>query len=84
MQRKVDSFERRNIRTFALNIRPTIAKNEEIFTKTKLKLLSIIIGKRRLKWFDKVARTDPSTSACSDLHYALEELRRPRERPMKT
>ena len=27
---------------------------------------------------------DPSTSACSALHYALEEFRRPRGRPPKT
>ena len=31
-----------------------------------------------------LARMDPSTSACSTLHYALEELRRPRGRPQKT
>ena len=50
MQRKVDSFQRRIIRTFVLNIRsPTIVKNEEIFTKTKLEPWSIIIGKRRIK-----------------------------------
>ena len=85
MQRKVDSFQRRIIRTFALNVRwPTIVKNEEIFTKTKLEPWSIIIGKRRLKWFGKIARMDPSTSARSALHYALEEFRRPRRRPPKT
>ena len=39
------------------------------------------MGKKRLKWFDKVARIDPSRSA---LHYALEEFRRPRGRPPKT
>ena len=38
IQRKVDSFQRRIIRTFLLNFRwPTIVKYEEIFTKTKLK-----------------------------------------------
>ena len=85
MQRKVDSFQRRFIRTFVLNVRwPTIAKNEEIFTKTKLESWSIIIGKRRLKWFGKISRMDPSTSARSPLHYALEEFRRPRGRPPKT
>ena len=85
MQRKVDSVQRRIVRTFVLNVGwPTVVKNEEIFTKTKLELRSIIIGKRRLKWFGKVARMDPSTSACSALHYALEEFRRPRGRPPKT
>ena len=85
MQRKVDSFERRIIRTFALNVRwPTIVKNEDIFTKTKLEPWSIIIGKRRLKWFGKIAQMDPSTSARSALHYVLEEFRRPRGRPPKT
>ena len=85
MQRKVDSFQRRIIRTFVLNVRwPTIVKNEEIFTKTKLEPWSIIIGKRRLKRFGKITRMDPSTSARSALHYALEEFRRPRERPPKT
>ena len=48
MHRKVNSFQRRIIRTFVLNVRwPTIVKNEEIFTKTKLEPWSIIIGKRR-------------------------------------
>ena len=75
MQRKVDSFLRRIIRTFVLNAQwPTIVKNEEIFTKTKLEPWSIIIR----KWFGKTARIDPSTSARSALHYALEEFRRPR------
>ena len=47
MQRKVDSFQRRIIRTFVLNVRlPAIVKDEEIFTKTKLEPWSIIIGKR--------------------------------------
>ena len=83
MQRKVDSFQQQIIRTFVLNVRwPIIVKNE-IFTKTKLKPWSIIIGKRRLKWFGKVPRMDPSTSARSALHYALEEFRRPRGRPPK-
>ena len=59
-------------------------KNEEIFTQTKLEPWSIIIEKRRLKWYGKVARMDPSTSARSALHYALEEFRRPIGRPQKT
>ena len=85
MKRKVDSFQRRIIRTFVLNVRwPTIVKKEEIFTKTKLEPWSIIIGKRCLKWFGKTARMDPSTSARSVLRYALEEFRRPRGRPPKT
>ena len=84
MQRKVDPFQQQIIRTFVLNVRwPTIVKNE-IFTKTKLKPWSIIIGKRRLKWFGKVPRMDPSTSARSALHYALEEFRRPIGRQHKT
>ena len=85
MQRKVDSFQRRIIATLVLNVQwPTNVKNIEIFTKTKLEPWSIIIGKRRLKWFGKEARVDPSTSARSALHYALEEFRRPRGRPPKT
>ena len=36
MQRKVDSFQGRIIRTFVLNVRwPTIVKNQEIFAETK-------------------------------------------------
>ena len=85
MQHKVDSFQRRIIRTFVLNVRwPTKVKNEEIFTKSKLEPWSIIARKRCLKWFGKVSRMDPSTYAHSALHYALEELRRPRRRPPKT
>ena len=85
MQREVDSFQRRIIRTFVLNVRlPAIVKDEEIFTRTKLEPWSIIIGERRLKWFGKIARMDPSTSAHSALHYALEQFRRPRGRPPKT
>ena len=85
MQRKVDFFQRRIIRAFVLNVRwPTIVKNEEIFTKTKLEPWSIITGKRRLKWFGKIAQMNPSTSARSALHYALEEFRRPRGRSPKT
>ena len=72
MQRKVDSFQRQIIRTFLLNVRrPTIVKNKKTFTKTKLEPWFIIIGKRRLKWFGKIARIDLFTSAHSALHYAL-------------
>ena len=83
MQLKVD-FQRRIIRIFVLNVQwPTIVKNEK-FYQTKLESWSIIIEKRRLKWFGKVTRMDPSTSARSALHYSLEEFRRPRGRPPKT
>ena len=85
MQRKVDSFQRRIIATLVLNVQwPTNVKNREIFTKTKLEPWSIIIEKRRLKWFGKIVRMDLSTSTRSTLHYALEEFRRPRGRPSKT
>ena len=37
MQSKVDSFLRRIIRTFILNVRwPAIVKDEEIYAKTKV------------------------------------------------
>ena len=48
VQRKVDSFRRRIIKIFVMNVPwPTIVKNEEFFTKKKLEPWSIIIGKRR-------------------------------------
>ena len=85
MQSKVDSFHRRINRTFVLNVgRPAIVKIEKKFSKAKLEAWSITIEKRRLKWFGKTARMDPSTPARSALHYALEEFRRPRGRPPKT
>ena len=85
MQSKVDSFHRRINRTFVLNVgRPAIVKIEKNFSKAKLEAWSITIEKRRLKWFGKTARMDPSTPARSALHYALEEFRRPRGRPPKT
>ena len=66
MQPNVDSFQRRIIRTLVLNVRwSTIVKNEVTFTKTKLEPWSIIIGKRRLKWFSNIGRMDPSTTALS-------------------
>ena len=49
----------------------------------KLEPWSIIIRKRHIKWFGKIARMDPSTPARSTLNYALEEFRRPRKRPPK-
>ena len=49
MQRKVDSFQWRIIRTFVLNVRwLTIVKSEEIFTKTKLKIKNLKIA---LRWY---------------------------------
>ena len=50
----------------------------------KLEPLSIFIGKRRLKWFGKIARMDTSTPARSTLQYVLQEFRTPRGRPPKT
>ena len=57
---------------------------KKYFTITKLEPWSIIIGKWRFKWFGKIAQMDPSTSACSALHYALEEFRKPTGRLPKT
>ena len=50
----------------------------------KLEPWSIIIRTRRLKWFGKIARIDPSTPAHSALQYALEKFGRPTGRPLKT
>ena len=50
----------------------------------KLEPRSIIIAKRRLKWFGKIAQMDLSIPAGSTLHYALEEFRRHRGRLPKT
>ena len=48
MERKVDSFQQRIIRTFVLNVRwPAIVKKEEIFAKTKLEPWSVIHNYRK-------------------------------------
>ena len=73
------------IRTLVLNFRwPTSEKNEEIYAKTKLEPLSILIGNRCLKCFCKTARINPSTLTHSALHFTLKESRKPRGRPLKT
>ena len=85
MRSKVDSSQRQVIRTFVLNVRwPTTVKNEEIYVKTKLEPWSIIIGKKRLMSFGKIAPMHTSTPARSALHYVLIEFRRPRARLPKT
>ena len=56
---------------------------KKIYAKTKLEPWSIIIGKKRLKWFAKIAQMESSTLVHCISHYALEELRRPTGRPLK-
>ena len=48
---RIDSFQRRMLRIYVLNIRyPRIIRNEEVYRITKQKQWSIQIKIRRLKW----------------------------------
>ena len=59
----VNTFQRRRLRTYVLNMKwPNIAKNEDVYKKTAATECSNIIRRRRLKWYGKVTRADESTS----------------------
>ena len=52
---QIDSFQRRLIRKFILNVKwPDVVKNEQVYSITKLKPWSETIKLRRIKWFGKI------------------------------
>ena len=65
----IDSFQRRLIRTFILNVKwPKIATNKEVYERTKIKKWSEVIKKKRLKWMSKMilAKEDTPLAKHSD------------------
>ena len=82
---QIDSFQRKLIRTFILNVKwPIIVKNEDVYEQTKISPLTKTIKYRRLKWFSKLARLDPNTPVRQGLTYALSPYKKPRGRPQLT
>ena len=82
---QIDSFQRRILRSYVLNIRwPKIVKNEDVYEKTKTEPWSKTIEKKRLKWFGHLMRLDENTPARKALSVALIQSKRPRGRPKFT
>ena len=82
---QIDSFQRRILRSYVLNIRwPKILKNEDVYEKTKTEPWSKTIEKKRLKWFGHLMRLDENTPARKALSVALIQSKRPRGRPKFT
>ena len=83
--KKVDSFQRRMLRTFVLNIKyPKTMNNKEVYQKTNQKPWSKNISIRRIKWLGHVCRLDPRTPARKSLKYAIDNYRRKVGRPKLT
>ena len=60
----IDSFQRRIICTYVLNIKwPKIVTNEQVYEQTNITPWSTAIDKCRLRWFGHVARMRSDTPA---------------------
>ena len=69
---QIDSFQRRLIRTFILNVKwPKTVKNDTIYNITKTTPWTEKIKYKRLKWFRKFASLSPNTSVRQALEYVL-------------
>ena len=78
----IDAFHRRLIRTNVLNVKwPTIVTNEQVYTRTNIQPWSVIIEKRRLRWFGHVTRMSPLTPAKQALEYAHQKYKKHAGRP---
>ena len=76
---QIDSFQRRLIRKFILNVKwPDVVKNEQVYSITKLKPWSETIKLRRIKW------CVINTPVRHALTYALSPYIRSRGRPQTT
>ena len=85
LNKQIDSFQRRLLRTFVLNIKwPTIVKNENVYEITKCVPWSKSIVNRKLKWFGKVARMPTHMPAKIALNYATQKYQKPPGRPPLT
>ena len=84
-EEKIDSFQRRLIRTNVLCVRwPQIVKNEEVYEKTSIKPWSKRIKKQRMTWLGHLHRMDESIPAKRAFQYAQQQFRAPRGRPRLT
>ena len=82
---KIDSFHRKLIRTYILNVKyPKIVTNKELYEITKIQPWSVVIGKRRLSWFGHACRLPEDTPARIALNYALEDYEKKQGRPKQT
>ena len=85
LNEKVDTFQRRLLRTYVHNIKwPDKISNNDLYEKSNVVIWSKHIRIRRLKWFGKLSRLDVATPARQALEYALEPFQRPRGRPPLT
>ena len=81
----IDAFHRRLIRTNVLNVKwPKIVTNEQVYTRTNIQPWSIIIEKRRLRWFGHVTRMSPLTPAKQALEYAHQKYKKHVGRPKQS
>jgi hypothetical protein len=82
--RKLDAFQRRQLR-YALNIHwPKIISNEELIKRCKIRSWSSTILQRRLSWLGHLMRLPPDTPARRALQEALTPAKRPQGRPSAT
>ena len=82
---KIDSFQRRILRTHVLNVRwPKVIKNEDVYRLTKAKPWSTEISERRLKWFGHMIRLPPCSPAQQAYRIAKMSTTRPRGKHQTT
>ena len=71
-EESINSFHRRLLRTYVLNVRKVI-KNENVYEKTKTKSWTSITSNRRMRWFAHIMRLPEDTPVHQALVYALQD-----------
>ena len=85
LENQIDVFHRKIIKEKIMKIfYPKVISNEEFYKRTKCTPWSVIVEKRRLKWFGHLMRLPPDTPARKALEYATAQYAKPRGRPKMT
>ena len=85
LEKAIDSFQRRLLRSHVLNIKwPTTVKNDQLYESTQAKPWSVTIKKKRIQWLGHVLRLPKETPVQKALVYAQTPYKRPRGKPKLT
>ena len=84
LEKKVDTYQRRQLRKILGIHWPDIITNKELYQRTKLYPWSINIFNRRMKWFGHLLRLPKTTPARKALEKFITPTKQPIGRPKTT
>ena len=81
LEKKIDSFHRKLLRSVINICWPKLISNERLYAKTEATKWSVIIRKKRLNWLGHLMRLDRHTPVRLALFETVQRGRRKRGRP---